>query len=164
MATENLTPAPLESERIHRRQVFRQITLPLVGLGVFLSLAVLAPVTLLMLPDTAKVATLSNLMVIIFLLVPNVVCLFGLYILLAVAVGGVGTFNRFSARNLRRLNRLSATVSDRTATVTTSIDRRTLDARVRIAGIENAMERAFQPATPPATTDNETNTENETTS
>jgi hypothetical protein len=161
MATDNPTPTPLESERIHRRQVFRQITLPLVGVGLFLVLAIAAPITLFMLPDTAKVATLSNIMVILFLLLPNVLCLLGLYLLLAYAIAGVGIFNRASARRLRQLNRLSVNVSERTTTITENIDRRTLDARVRIAEIESVMERAFQPAEKPDAND-ETDRENET--
>jgi hypothetical protein len=158
MATDTTTPTPLQSERVHRRQVFRQIVLPLVGVGLFLLLAVLVPVTLLMLPNTAKVATLSNLTVILFLLLPNVFCFLGLYLLLAYLISGLGTFNRFSARYLRQLNRLTANVTDRTVKVTENIDRRTVDARVRIAGVEAAMERALKPTSTPTEEDTEDKT------
>ena len=161
MATNTPAPAPLESERIHRRQSFRQITLPLIGGFLFLALALGLPVAFLMLPNTAEVATLSNLMVILFMLLPNFLCLMGFYLLLAYLIFGLGTFNKFSARRLRQLNRLSVNISERTTNITTTIDRRTLDARVRIAGIESAMDRAFQPDTTPADNESDADTETE---
>jgi hypothetical protein len=158
--SETETPLPpLASERIHRRQVRRQIVLPLLGgflLLVLLMVAVLVPP---LLPQPIHVATLSNLLLILFMLLPTFFCLFGFYIILLYAVMGLGIFNRASARQLRRLNRLTETVTDQTVKVTTAVDKQALEARVKLAGVEAAIDRALQPADSEAKLDDTQNTD-----
>ncbi|MEO0564673.1 MAG: hypothetical protein AAF125_21390, partial [Chloroflexota bacterium] len=159
MAAEQVVEeqAPLESEGVHDRQVLWQIVLPIGGGLVFLLSLVGAVTGLTLMNSSAQLQTLSTLMVILFLLLPNFICLMGLYLLVAYLALGMGTFNRVSARQLRRLHRLSETITEGTVSVTENINQRAANARVGIAGVEAAMENAFTPG--PATESKEDESE-----
>ncbi len=135
---------PVESERLHRRQVFRQIILPLVGAGVVLVALVGAAVALLFaLEGPVQLRAVADLLTILCILLPLVLFFLPTYIILMIAAFGTGAFHNFSARRLRQLNRFTRTITDRTITMTDAVDRRVLRARVRLAGVEHFMEHAF---------------------
>lgn len=144
-STDGSTPIPLESERIHRRETFRDIVAPiLLGfLGLILSLSLTFGLPMLVrTPD--QVAMLSNSLAIIYLICPMVLCFLPAYILLMVIAFGAGALHNKLARPLRGLNRLSRTITDKTIQATDAIDKQTINMRVRVAGLENAMDNAFK--------------------
>ncbi len=143
--TETSQHPKLESETRHNRQVFREIVLP-IGLGFVVMVAIMAAVLIPpLLPTPVHVATLSSILMTLCLLLPSFLCLMGFYLLLVYMIFGMNTFNRASARQMRRLNRLSQTITDGTVKATDTVNRRTADARVKIAGIEAAMDGALRP-------------------
>ena len=138
------TPAPLASERQHRRETFRQVVLPVVlGFAGLLTAIGLAAWLVAVQPAPGQLSLVADMLLIVFVLLPMVICLLPLYILLMVAAFGTGALHNASARQLRRLNRLTQTVSDRTIQVTERANRQTLALRVRLAGAEALMEGAF---------------------
>lgn len=136
---------PLESIRVHRREVRRGITLPLVGGFVVFVAAIAVSVWVLYLSGRAgQLAMVANVFTTLFILLPMAVCLLPVYLLFMVAAFGTGALHGWSAKHLRRLNRLSRTITDKTIQVTELVDKRTLEARVKVAGAEALMEQAFE--------------------
>ncbi len=146
--TEN-TPTqntPLASIRAHRRQTARGITLPLVSGLIVLTAAVAASVGVLVWAGRfGQLSIVKDVLVVLCLLLPMAVCLLPVYLLFMIAAFGTGALHKASARQLRRVNRLSQTITDKTVQVTEVVNKRTLEARVQLAGAEAFMERAFNP-------------------
>ncbi|MEM6284302.1 MAG: hypothetical protein AAF787_19070 [Chloroflexota bacterium] len=131
-----------ESTRLHRWQSLRGITLPM-WLGFF---GLLASVLSLLLLTPPQLSMVSDALVILLVLLPMTLCLMPVYILLMIAAFGMGAANKASARQLRRLHRLTHNITDRTVQITTEIDRRALEARVKLAPAEAFMDNTFKQA------------------
>jgi len=136
---------PQNSEQVHRRETFRDIVAPLL-LGVMgLIFSLLLTFTLPMLVRTPEqVAMLANTLAIIYLICPMILCILPAYILLMIIAFGTGRLHSRLARPLHGLNRFSRTVTDKTIEATEAIGKHTINARVKIAGLENAMNNAFK--------------------
>lgn len=144
--TPNDKPESLEqSKRQHRRDVMRQIWLPVYG-GLVVLLAVMVGVLLLprMVSEPVHIATLSNIMVTLFFLLPQVICLLALYVIVVVLAFGLHGFHGASQSQLQRLHHFSRTVTDKTIEVTDNINEQTTKLRVKIAAYEGAMDTTFQ--------------------
>jgi hypothetical protein len=128
------------STRRHRRQTLRGIILP-VGLA-FVILLMIAGLMFSM--TASQISMVSDVMVTLFVLVPMTLCLLPVYILLIIAAFGMGAANKASARQLRRLHRLSYNIAEKTIQITGTVDKRTLEARVKLAGAEAFMDKAFK--------------------
>lgn len=156
---------PLESERLHRREVFRQIVLPLVaGALVLVALVAGTVVLLYTLEGTVQLRAVADLLTILFILLPLVLFFLPAYIILMIAAFGTGALHKFSARRLRQLNRLTRNVTDQTITITDAVDRRVLNARVRLAGVEHFMENAFDGTSQNSAVESDTHDDTTTTS
>lgn len=143
--TPNDKPESLaQSRRQHRRESFRQIWLPVYG-GLVLLMVLVGGVLFLprMVEEPMRLATLSNIMVMLVFLLPQIICLFALYLLLVVFVVGIDGFHRASTNQLQRLHHFSRTVTDKTIDVTENINKQTVDLRVKLAGFEQTMNTAF---------------------
>lgn len=149
MSSETSPPIPVgvppdEAERTHRWQTRLQIALPLyaVAFGVLLLAGGVIGISLWR-PQSGQISMVADVMVTVCMLLPLVVCMLPVYLLFMVAAFGMGTLNQMSAHQLRRLNDLSRTVTEKTITATQAADEQVLNARVRLAGLEKAMDDAF---------------------
>lgn len=143
------TPQPIgappdETEKIHRRQTRLQIGLPLYGAGFLILLLVAGTVAVsIWRPQPGQISMVADILTTVCMLLPLALCMLPVYLLLMVAAFGMGSVNESSARQLRRVNALSRTITEKTITATHAIDQRTLETRARLAGVEKAMDSAF---------------------
>lgn len=149
----------IASRQQHDRAVFRQVVLPLVGAFVLMvaviSAAFLVPLAL---GRPVEVQTVSGIMLILFILLPQILCFLVFYLLLVSVVFGLDVFTNSSARQLRKLHRLSRGITDTTIRLTENVNQRTANLRVSIAGLEHTMEKAFK--VEDESTDERTTTDN----
>lgn len=143
------TPTPLASIGTHRRQTFFQIVLPVGGGIVVFALIITAILTLpFLLREPEQVAAVANVLAILFLILPMIICLLPIYLLMMVLAFGAGTLHNASAKQLRRAQRFSKTVTDKTIDVTETVNTQTINLRVKIAGAEAAMDKSFRNTSP----------------
>lgn len=145
MTTPPSQPQPLPSERIHRRETLWQIILPVAG-GTVLFALLFAAVFLIpqLLPYPEQVSMVADVLVILFMLTPVLICLVPVYLLFMIMAFGMGAFNQGTANQLRRLHRLSQTITDQTITATNQVNQQAANLRVKLAGVEDRMEQTFR--------------------
>lgn len=161
--TPQQPPAPLESIATHQRETLRQIVLP-VGSGIVIFGLLLGAIFLTptLLPFPNQVAMVANILAVLCMIIPMFLCLLPVYLLMMVLAFGTGAFHNTSANQLRRLNRLSRTVTDKTISATETINKQTVNLRVRLAGIETTMDDAFKPDDKTTPTNNNGETDDRT--
>lgn len=145
MTTPPSQPQPLPSERIHRRETLWQIVLPVAG-GTVLFALLFAAVFLIpqLLPYPEQVSMVADVLVILFMLTPVLICLLPVYLLFVIMASGMGAFHKGTAQQLRRLHLLSQTITDKTITTTELVNQQTANLRVKLAGVEQRMEQTFR--------------------
>lgn len=127
------------SQHRHRRETRRQILLPFVG-GVVL---VVVLVIVAALAGRAPLSAAANLLLMVLVLCPLVLCLLPLYFLLAIAVAGVGRAHGGIAAPLRRVEDLSVSLRDRTKTITERAARVTIGLNARFAPLDKTLFSLF---------------------
>jgi hypothetical protein len=128
---------PVDSQTLHRRELFRQIILPLLGGAAFVALLL---VITLLLPRRLQVSLISDFMLTCLGLCPAVICLFPLYVAMMVMAFGMNKVNDALARPLRRLENGSSALASRVGQVTDTINQKAVDLSVKIAPIEKVLD------------------------
>jgi hypothetical protein len=125
-----------ETRRNRRRQVRREIVLPVAG-GFILLLGVV--LIAWRLPTPQHTAFVSNLLLTLLILCPAVICLFPVYLLLVFAIYGMGRANQSIYRPLSRLEALTHRMSARTDAAAEQIAQRTIGLSSRFARLEHIV-------------------------
>jgi hypothetical protein len=139
---EKLGTTPQQAQALHRRDVFYKVDVPLY-LGGLALIALIVLVAMFTNLAPAEMGMVADFMAIFFLLLPMVLCLLPVYVIFMIVAFGAGALNNFTGRQFNRLNRLTYNIAEKTVNVTAAIDKRALDARVKVAGAESLMEHAF---------------------
>lgn len=124
----------------HRRQTRREIWLPALG---GLLLVVLLVVLGGLRPHLARTSLIADFMGTIFILCPMVICLLPLYLLLAVAVGGMNYLHRGAVKGFGRLESLSSRLLNGTNRVLDRAARATISVNARLAPLDRKVFSAF---------------------
>jgi len=124
-----------ESDRIYRREVRRQIILP-IGLGFLFTAGLVALV--LLLPLRGQVSIVSDVMLTWVVLCPLAICMFLPALLMALTIYGMGSLNRAAAKPLHRLHDFSETTANKAAAATDEVNQRTLRASARLGWLYRA--------------------------
>ena len=136
-----------ESARQHRRDSLRQIVVPIL-LVFLLLIAIVAGV--LLLPRRAQVSLVSDFVLTILVLCPMVLCFLPVTILSVVAVFGLNRVHEVMKRPLYRLEDYSNVMAERTESVTSQVNRQTIQISARFGAVYKLLS-IFEP--PEETTD-----------
>jgi hypothetical protein len=124
----------------HRRQTRREIWLPaLGGLVLVIVLVLLGGLR----PHLARTSLIADFMGTIFLLCPAAICLLPLYLLLAVAVGGMNHVYRGAISGLGKLELLSGRLLNGTTRVMDRAARASITVNSRLAPLDRKVFSAF---------------------
>jgi hypothetical protein len=108
----------LTPTRVHRKETWLHIILPVAGGG---AITVGLVILTLLLPLHAQVSLVANLLLLL-VLCPLATCLFPLYIVMMVIAFGMNRVHDGAARPLRRVGDLSRDLADRTISLSESIN------------------------------------------
>jgi uncharacterized membrane protein YeiB len=121
--------APLKT---HRKETILHIILPMVG-GVLLLVAALGVV--LLMQQRAQVQIVADIMTMLFLLCPLLVCLFPLYLLLVILAFGMGRLHDGTIPHLERLQHFTASLAQRTRALMNRITAQVINLNAKIEPI-----------------------------
>lgn len=124
------------SQREHRRETLRFITLPFAG-AVVLLLAGLALV--LALPQRAQVSIIADWMSTVLILCPLTLCLFPLTAGLWIAVAGMNRLHAAAAKPLDRAEDLSRALAEHAAQTAEAVSQRVISGSARLAFITRLL-------------------------
>jgi hypothetical protein len=137
-ATDKGHPA---SAMAHRRETFRYIVLPIIGVGALILVGI---IIVLLLPGRLQVSIIADWLLMILFLCPMMLCLFPICILMVAAVAGMNKAHTAAANPLRRLERLSESLKERTVQATDNINHQTINVSTRWAFLERWL-KVFDP-------------------
>jgi hypothetical protein len=124
------------SQQQHRRETILYLIVPMIGVGmIVLGGGAIA----LLLPRRAQVSILSDWMLIVMVLCPAVLCLFGVCIALIVAVAGMNRLHDAATKPLDRLETLSTTLTEKTTQATDAVAQQTVNVSARFAFIDRLL-------------------------
>ena len=131
-----------ESMRRHRREVLRQIALP----AILALILIVACVTVVILfPRQFQVSIVSDVMVMVFMLCPAVLCLLPMVIALIVGVFGMNRAHGALAKPLGTLESYSQTLAERTATTAEQVNRQTIETSSRLGVVYKLLGKFESP-------------------
>lgn len=123
------------SGKKHRRETLRQILLPFL-LAVLLIVACVVAVMSPLFPPPAgqyQISIVSNLLLMVFILCPALLCFSGLAIGMVVLAAAMNKGHDAAAKPLQRVEDLSRTLEQRTVEATNTLNRKTIDISSRFA-------------------------------
>jgi ABC-type methionine transport system permease subunit len=132
------------AEFTHRRETLLYILLPMLGVVALLGLGL---GVVLLLPKPGQVSIIADWMFTVFCLCPAALCLFPMVILMVAAVAGMNILHDKTLPPLKRLEMMAATLNSKTAQLTNTIGRKTIDVSVKFAFV-NRMLSIFDPPSP----------------
>lgn len=156
-AKQSQPPAP-DSVARHARQTRRQIVLPVLA-GVLLIALLVAVV--LVLPQRLQVSTVSDFLVIVFMLCPAAICMLPLTILMLIAALGVGRLHDRAAPPLRGLQTRTAAITGQVESAADAVNRQAVTYGARLGAVLRVLD-VFEYPQPAATTDGKDNDERNT--
>ena len=125
-----------EPTRLHRRDTLRYIVLP-IALVLLLIIVCLAGV--LLMPRRVQVGTVSNVMLMVLMLCPAVICLLPVTIAAVVGVFGMNRVHDAVANPLKQLENRSATLAEKVESTTERINRKTIDVSARFGVVHKLL-------------------------
>jgi len=127
------------SEKMHRSDVRWKIALPFLGgLALMIGLVVIAA-----LEGSAPTSAVASTLLTVLLLCPLAICLFPIYVLLALAAISMGRAHDLTSQPLRRIEALSLSLRERTLAVTERAAHATLNLNARFALLDRLIFSAF---------------------
>ncbi len=133
------------AERAHRRETRLYIILPLV-IGIVLVLA--GGVIVMLLPQRLQVSIIADLMLVVLMLCPSVLCLFLVVVALVAAAAGMNKVHVGASKTLGRAEGLTARVLDNTNRATETINQKTINFSVKLAFLEKLLGVFDRPTLP----------------
>jgi hypothetical protein len=126
-----------ETEKTLQREQRLHIWMPFaVGVLALLLLVVVAALT-------PRVSVVANCMMTILILCPVLICLLPIYFLMVFAVYGMNGVYNGAAIPLRRLEKLSQILHNRTISLSDTLARQSININARLAPLTHKMEHAF---------------------
>ena len=125
-------PESRPAEVRHRHETRLQLLLPMFLVGLLL-LGCVAIV--LAFPRRLQVGIVADIMLIVLMLCPAVICMLPLALGMLVAAFGMNKVHDGLARPMRQVAELSNTLTERTAVVTDTVNQKTIDVSARFGGI-----------------------------
>jgi hypothetical protein len=133
-------PEERPSLKEHRRQTRREIWLPaLGGLVLVIVLVLLGGLR----PHLARTSLIADFMGTIFILCPAALCLLPLYLVLAVAVGGMNRVHLGAISGFGKLENLSGRLLNGTTRVMDRAARASISVNARLAPLDRKVFSAF---------------------
>ncbi len=133
MATVSKRPT---SQQQHRRETILYLIVPMIVAGV---LVLAGGVIAFLLPRRLQVSLISDWMLSVFVLCPAVLCLFGICMVLIVAVAAMNRLHELTTKPLDRLEDMSQTVAEKTAKVSEAVNQQTINVSSRFAFIDRFL-------------------------
>lgn len=118
----------LVSEVTHRRETRRLILLPF-ALGLLLVLGCV--VVVLLLRRGSQISVISDLLILVFMLCPALLCMLPVTILMIMAVFGMNRVHDQAARPLRRIHEYSMMVANRVDETSLQVSQKTINISAR---------------------------------
>lgn len=125
-----------EPTRLHRRDTLRYIVLPMAGV---LLLIIVCVAGVLLMPRRVQVGTVSNVMLMVLMLCPAVICLLPVTIGAVVGVFGMNRVHDAVANPLKQLENRSTTLAEKVESTTERINRKTIDVSVRFGVVHKLL-------------------------
>ena len=146
MSAISSRPIPTEKEQIKavRSSMRRLIMLPFLG-GIALIVLLVAIAGLL--PDQRQTSLIADFFMIL-VLCPVVLCVFPIYLLMVIAIYGMGRLNQGITKPILRLERLTANVRGRTHNVAEQVGKASITLNARLASIDKTVFSIFDPVEP----------------
>ncbi len=110
------------------------------GIGLIVLLVVIAG----LLPDPRQTTLIADFFMIV-VLCPAVLCMFPLYMLMVLAIYGMGRVNRGVTRPLFALERLTATMHGRTHQIAQRVGKASITFNARVASVDKTIFSIFDP-------------------
>jgi hypothetical protein len=127
-----------------RRVALRQIGLPMFGVGLVVLAAI---IIVLVLPRRSQVSIIADWLLTLMLLLPTVLCLFGMFIGLVALIAALNRLHHATAKPLGRVNALSRTLADRAAQTADSVNQRAIGLGARFAFVDRLLSTFDAPST-----------------
>jgi E3 ubiquitin-protein ligase DOA10 len=121
------TPEP--PLKTHRNETLLHIVLPVAGGGLLILIAV---VIALVLQRRVQVQILADVLSIIFLLCPMLVCMFPIYLLLVVLAAGMGRIHDGTVPYLERVQNFTRAIAEQAHTLMSAITKRVISLSTKI--------------------------------
>ncbi len=129
----------LESQKLHRRAVRREILLPFAGgLLLIILLVVIAAIA-----GKTPASGVANTMLTVLILFPMALCLLPIYVILLVAIFGLNRAYDLIAKPLRQLQDLSLQLRDRTYSLSDRAARTSINLNARFAPLDKLIFSVF---------------------
>lgn len=130
MTLNQQPPSETAQERVrsadqHRQETWLLIVLPMVG-AVLAFVALLVLTLMVVLIKRPQVAALSDWLLTVWVLCPLALCILPVYLLMAMAAFGVGKLHDTTGKPLRRLNDVSANLSQRVIQTGEALSRKSI--------------------------------------
>ncbi len=117
----------------------RAIWLPFIGALIVILALVVATATF---PDIRQTDLVADFLL-IFVLCPAIVCFLPIYFLMVVAIYGMGRVNKGVAKPMMALERLTASIEQRTTNVSARAAKASITLNARLASIDRAIFSVF---------------------
>lgn len=119
----------------HRRDTLLWIVLPMAALVLLIVAAVAVAIWVPRDLEGAQLRIISDLMLMVIILCPMLLCLLPLAILMVVSVFGLNRVHDMLVQPLRKVSGYSLTAADRTSSITDRINRQTINTSARLGFI-----------------------------
>ncbi len=126
----------LDSARLHRRETILYLIVPMIGAGV---MVLAGGVIVLLLPKRAQVSLISDWMLSLFMLLPCLLCLFGICMVFILAVAGMNKAHSLATRPLDRLEDFSATLTDQAVKASNTVKETAATLGTKLEPVERAL-------------------------
>ncbi|MFN8373692.1 MAG: hypothetical protein U0694_12570 [Anaerolineae bacterium] len=120
---------PEPPRRAHRNETLLHIVLPVAGAGLLILIAL---VIALVLQRRVQLHMLADVLATICLLCPTVICLFPLYLLLALLAAAMGRAHDSTIPYLEKLQNLTHTMAQRVRSVLNAITKQVININTKI--------------------------------
>ncbi len=127
---------------LHRREMRRQIILPMLA-GVLLLAIIVSSAMLL--PEGLQVSLIADWMLIIFVLCPTALCLLPIALLFVVMAAGMNKAHGKLAGTLERVEEMSNTATDKAAQAMDSVNQTVADTSARFTSFNSMIDTFDRP-------------------
>lgn len=129
------------SQATHRRETRRYILLPFAAA---LLLVVACVVVVLLFRRGVQVSLVADLMVLVLMLCPAVICLLPVTLLMVMAVFGMNQAHDALAKPLKRVEDVTVMMAERTAASANVVNQKTIDTSARLGFVLRVL-NVFEP-------------------
>jgi hypothetical protein len=134
-------PTVKEQQRNVRASAQRMIVLPFIG-GIALIVLLVAAAALL--PDARQTTLIADFFMIV-VLCPVVLCLFPVYMMMVLAIYGMGRINKGVSKPLFALERLTASLHGRTYAIAERVGKASITFNAKMTSIDKTVFSIFDP-------------------